>query len=143
MASILKVDTITGVATAGSIAITGEGNSTTTNLQQGLLKMGCNFQGNSTAAIRDSFNNSSILDNGSGDYRFTFTNAMNNVNYSTTCGQASLGSDYRYIAMLKGSSSALSNYTAASFEVLVNQVQNGYSADDLVYIGLKVSGDLA
>ena len=38
MASILKVDTITGVATAGSIAITGEGNSTTTNLQQGLAK---------------------------------------------------------------------------------------------------------
>ena len=143
MASILKVDTITGVSTAGSIAVIGEGNSTTTNLQQGLLKMWCNFQGNSTAAIRDSFNNSSILDNGSGDYRFTFTNAMNNVNYSTTCGQAALGSDYRYIAMLKGSSSALSNYTAASFEVLVNQVQNGYSADDLVYIGLKVSGDLA
>ena len=31
MASILKVDTITGVTTAGSIAITGEGNSATTN----------------------------------------------------------------------------------------------------------------
>ena len=40
MASILKVDTITGVTTAGSIAITGEGNSTTTNLQQGLAKSG-------------------------------------------------------------------------------------------------------
>ena len=38
MASILKVDTITGVTTAGSISITGEGNSTTTNLQQGLAK---------------------------------------------------------------------------------------------------------
>ena len=30
MASQLKVDTITGVTTAGSVAVTGEGNSTTT-----------------------------------------------------------------------------------------------------------------
>ena len=45
MASILKVDTITGVSTAGSIAVTGEGNSTTTNLQQGLAKVWINFDG--------------------------------------------------------------------------------------------------
>ena len=46
MASELKVDKFTGVTTAGSILVTGEGNSTTTNLQQGLLNglqydMGC------------------------------------------------------------------------------------------------------
>jgi len=35
MASELKVDKFTGVTTAGSILVTGEGNSTTTNLQQG------------------------------------------------------------------------------------------------------------
>ena len=38
MASELKVDKFTGVTTAGSILVTGEGNSTTTNLQQGLAK---------------------------------------------------------------------------------------------------------
>ena len=38
MASTLKINTLTGVSTAGSIAVTGEGNSTTTNLQQGLVK---------------------------------------------------------------------------------------------------------
>ncbi len=38
MASELKVDKFTGVTTAGSILVTGEGNSTTTNLQQGLCK---------------------------------------------------------------------------------------------------------
>ena len=38
MASELKVDKFTGVTTAGSILVTGEGNSTTTNLQQGLGK---------------------------------------------------------------------------------------------------------
>tara|TARA_R100000322_G_scaffold58556_1_gene36120 strand:- start:182 stop:307 length:126 start_codon:yes stop_codon:yes gene_type:complete len=38
MTSQLNVDKITGVSTAGSITVTGEGNSTTTNLQQGLCK---------------------------------------------------------------------------------------------------------
>ena len=38
MTSTLKVNTLTGVSTAGSIAVTGEGNSPTTNLQQGLAK---------------------------------------------------------------------------------------------------------
>ena len=45
MASQLKVDTLTGVTTAGSIVVTGEGNSTTTNLQQGLAKAWCHFDG--------------------------------------------------------------------------------------------------
>ncbi len=39
MASELKVDKFTGVTTAGSIDVTGEGNSTTTNLQQGFAKV--------------------------------------------------------------------------------------------------------
>ena len=37
--STVKVNTLTGTTTAGSIAVTGEGNSTTTNLQQGLCKV--------------------------------------------------------------------------------------------------------
>ena len=45
MASQLKVNTLTGVTTAGSIAVTGEGNSTTTNLQQGLAKAWITFNG--------------------------------------------------------------------------------------------------
>ena len=44
MASELKVDKFTGVTTAGSIDVTGEGNSTTTNLQQGLAKIGVNYE---------------------------------------------------------------------------------------------------
>ena len=36
--SEIKTDKLTGVSTAGSILVTGEGNSTTTNLQQGLAK---------------------------------------------------------------------------------------------------------
>jgi len=90
MASILKVDTITGVSTAGSIAITGEGNSTTTNLQQGLAKAwgDCTHE----AAITDSLNLSGGVDNGVGDYTYSFTNNMAAGNYSIpiNVGYASL-----------------------------------------------------
>ena len=75
MASILKVDTITGVTTAGSIAITGEGNSTTTNLQQGLTK--AFIIAESDATDIGSFNISGTTDNGTGDYTYNLTNNMN------------------------------------------------------------------
>ena len=42
-----------------------------------------NFNGTGTVAIRDSYNVSSITDNGTGDYLVNFTNAMANVNYAT------------------------------------------------------------
>jgi hypothetical protein len=38
--STIKTNTLTGTTTAGSISVTGEGNSTTTNLQQGLVNIG-------------------------------------------------------------------------------------------------------
>lgn len=44
-------------------------------------KMWINFNGTGTISIRDSFNVASITDNGTGDYTFTFTNAMPNANY--------------------------------------------------------------
>tara|TARA_R100001015_G_C4620558_1_gene177531 strand:+ start:1553 stop:1954 length:402 start_codon:yes stop_codon:yes gene_type:complete len=83
MASELKVDKITGVTTAGSISVTGEGNSTTTNLQQGLAKSWANLNG-SSFGLRDSFNIASATDSGTGLYDHAFTSAMSNVNYSGT-----------------------------------------------------------
>ena len=83
MASTLKINTLTGVTTAGSIAVTGEGNSTTTNLQQGLAKVFCNFDGTSTVSIRDSQNTASITDVGTGIYTVNFSNSMANDDYAT------------------------------------------------------------
>ena len=78
MASELKVNTLTGVSTAGSIAVTAEGNSTTTNLQQGLAKSTIHYdQDNNT--IRDSFNVSSNADSAAGLWTYTVTNAYSNI----------------------------------------------------------------
>jgi len=81
MASVLKVDTITGVTTAGSVAVTGEGNSTTTNLQQGLAKVLISINCSGTAAANDSFNVTSITDNAAGDMSIAITNNMGNSDY--------------------------------------------------------------
>jgi len=79
----LKTNTLTGTSTAGSIAVTGEGNSTTTNLQQGLCKGWVQFDGTASgAAERDSFNLSGMTDHGTGDYTSTLTNALANNDYS-------------------------------------------------------------
>jgi len=83
MASELKVDKITGVTTAGSIDVTGEGNSTTTNLQQGLVKSWNCLNGTGTIAVRDSFNVSSIVDITTGSYRTIVTNNLVNSDYAT------------------------------------------------------------
>ena len=90
MASILKVNTIQGASTAGSIEITGEGNSTTTNLQQGLCKMWCrvNYSGG-TPINSDSLNVSSLDDDGTGDIDYNFTNNVASLNCSTVGSSAS------------------------------------------------------
>ncbi len=53
-----------------------EGGNATTNTVQGLAKSWVNFNGGGTSAgatitPRDSFNNASITDNGTGDYTVT------------------------------------------------------------------------
>ena len=76
MASELKVDKFTGVTTAGSIDVTGEGNSTTTNLQQGLAKSWLTMDGTGTVGIVDSFNIGSITDVTTGDYSHTYSSNL-------------------------------------------------------------------
>ena len=83
---------LTQIINAGigsSNTVTSEGGNVTTSLQQGLCKAWVNFDGTGTIAERDSFNigaNSSNLaaltDNGTGDYTVSYTNIMNNSNYS-------------------------------------------------------------
>tara|TARA_R100000149_G_scaffold54801_1_gene24079 strand:- start:1064 stop:1474 length:411 start_codon:yes stop_codon:yes gene_type:complete len=92
MASELKVNTLTGVSTAGSIAVTAEGNSTTTNLQQGLAKVWAYFnQASSSSTPADSFNVSSIDDDSAGDFDVNYTNAMVNNTYASAFNSDAVG----------------------------------------------------
>ena len=84
--STILVNTLTGTTTAGSIAVTGEGNSTTTNLQQGVAKAWMDLNGVGTIAVNDSLNIASVTDSGTGRYDPFFTNSMNTANYSSALG---------------------------------------------------------
>ena len=143
MASQLKVDTITGVTTAGSIAVTGEGNSTTTNLQQGLCKCWINFDGSAgSIAAADSFNSSGLTDNGSGDYTIAFTNDFGNANYA--CGNGSVNAGSSRITGLSGTNNA---YAAGSAREIFSVTNDGESdaatSDNANPVRLTYFGDLA
>jgi hypothetical protein len=56
----------------------------TQNGMRGIAKAWVNYNG-SGAAIRNSFNVSSITVNGAGDYTVNFTTAMANANYAVAC----------------------------------------------------------
>ena len=87
MASILKVDELQGIVSAGDIIVTSEGGSATQSLQQGLAKCWVNFNGQGTIAARDSFNLSSLDDNGTGDYGVNMSSVFSSANHSAhgTC----------------------------------------------------------
>ena len=138
MASILKVDTITGVATAGSIAVTGEGNSTTTNLQQGLGKSFGSIELGTT--LVESFNQSSFTDVTTGVFTYNFTNSMANKNHVTT------GNNMRNAANGFGHTAALGNasdtsFTTTSAPMIYTNVSN--NSEDMRRCMAVTHGDLA
>ena len=115
MASELKVDKFTGVTTAGSIDVTGEGNSTTTNLQQGLAKAWSHLNVSSgTPAIRDSLNIGSLTDVGTGNTTNTFTNPMNNDDFAvpSSCDAFNISSVESYATTGYGHRTANSSASA-------------------------------
>ena len=75
------------ITTSGDVNVKGEGTATT-NLRQGLAKHWILLNGSGTIAVTDSFNNTSITDNGTGDYTVTIANNMNNATFSVTTGGA-------------------------------------------------------
>ena len=77
--STIKTNTLTGTSTAGSILVTGEGGSTTTNLQQGLCKGWASVQLDDT--VMDNLNLTTFTDNGTGDITHNFVNPMGNINF--------------------------------------------------------------
>ena len=83
--STLKTNTLTGVSVAGSIAVTGEGNSTTTNLQRGLTKVWIDIP-EGQASINDSFNVATLTDTGTGDGAVNFTSSFANTTYCVLTG---------------------------------------------------------
>ena len=142
MASQLKVDTIKGVTTAGSIAVTGEGNSTTTNLQQGLGKSWIYLKGNDTFGIQDSHNTASATDNGEGDYTSARTSAFSNDDYATSAlCSATTGGNPHYNFTVENQDTRVRSTT--SLRIYILNSQSGQGANDAIDSSITFFGDLA
>ena len=141
MASTLKINTLTGVSTAGSIAVTGEGNSTTTNLQQGLAKVWINMDGTGTIATKDSLNVSGITDNNTGQYRVAYTNNMSDTEYALA--QGADGTNNGTVCSIGFGDSQNSGLASTHYDhESRGGVGSGNLADTVITTG-SVHGDLA
>ena len=93
-----------------------------------------NFNGTGTVAIRDSYNVSSITDNGAGDYTINFATAMADANYSGSFGFS-----------LNTSGAPAVQYIATGYPVDANgfrikTTSTGGVATDLAYVGVQIMG---
>ena len=141
--STLVIDTIQGKTTAGSINVRGEG-SNNTNLQQGLCKAWNHINDADAGTIvqGDSFNMSSAIDNGTGRFRFPFTNNMANANY-VHVGNPGPATDYYMQIAIKDAAdqNSVSRRSTSSFAIRIRNAGN--ADDDVEDVGVGFIGDLA
>ena len=134
MASILKVDELRGIVSAGDITVTSEGGAATQSLQQGLAKSWINLDGTASGATaRDSFNVASTTDNGTGQYTATFTNSMTNDDYAHNV--TARGASIVFGSIRDGS------YATSTMGMYI--FNTGGSLTDATYVIAALHGDLA
>ena len=123
--STLKADTIQ--STSGGAA---------TLTKQYAAKFWVSFNGTGTAAIRDSFNSSSLTDNATGNFTNTYANAMNNINYCIDIAAS------RYMSVISDSAGfGGTDPTTTTVRIGTYNSVPQYSDGD--FTSVKVTGDLA
>jgi hypothetical protein len=135
MASELKVDKFTGVTTAGSIDVVGEGNSTTTNLQQGLAKC-WHLMDHAGGSTLDSFNVTSFTDQATGHYRTVIASDMASANYVTTGSNVQGDTEYFSCLISDGDVN-----TATNCDYKIVNMSGTINDNDI--INVVIHGDLA
>ena len=125
--SDIRANTISNVAGTGPIDLH----------KQSAAKAWVNFNGTGTVAIRDSFNVSSLTDNGTGDYTVSLSNSMADANY-THGGMAGMD-----ISSLLNVSQNRNTYppTASTSRYEITYVN--LTKYDSFFVGMQLFGDLA
>jgi hypothetical protein len=132
MASELRVNTLKDAAGANSVGMA--------YVAGGSAKHWANFNG-STMAVNDSFNQSSVTDNGTGDYSPQLTSSMSNDDYSLQCNGRETGS-ITFVRSLGGiTAKATGQFRYGS--VYVTSLGGGSTAFDSPEQNTSLVGDLA
>ena len=131
MASELRVNTLNDASGNNSVALA--------TVAEGSAKGWVNFNGTATFngsddEIRDSFNITSTIDQGSGDYDFGYTTNMSNENYAVAG-----------IANGSGASNAMINLDGAitSSAVVLRTINTADNRQDSDHVLVVVHGDRA
>jgi len=140
--STLLLNTLTGKTSAGSIVVTGEGGSTTTNMQNGLTKVWIIYN-KSDDSITDSLNVSSDTDNAGGDQTISYTNNMATAKGYHAQGVSAHTSDVTDNALHNQpkEDDSLATSSVRMVAIYVNPSTSGIS--DRNYHSTVVIGDLA
>jgi len=116
----------------------GTVSTSSANVIRGSAKAWVNFNG-STAAIRSSYNVSSITKISTGNYTVTFTNAMSNIDYAITASSSNQGT-YGSIICAINSTSTGGNQprtpTTTTAGITTEQTSIGYI--DTSYVCVQV-----
>ena len=129
----------------GQTTIVGEGGSTTTNLQQGLIKQWVNLTAATPAyKTNGSFNASTLTDEGVGRYEYPFTSPMGNNDYSAVgCASTKGGANsYSFIVTTGDSADTYGLHSSASIR-FNTYAYNATTLSDPDTTNSMVSGDLA
>jgi hypothetical protein len=126
-----------------NIQATGE---TASRAVSGVAAAWVNLQGSGTAVVRDSHNNSSITDNGNGDYTITVSSALANANYAVLHGvsqgeAAATTSSAGIKTSGTGNDDSLVTYSTTATRMIIKR-SNG-SNEDTILVCNSLQGDLA
>ena len=91
-----------------------------------LARAWINFDGTGTVEIKDSFNVSSITDNGSGDYFVTFAVAMPNKVYAVTLASNHQDSNTRQVGLTGNGDHSDNDYITTGFRVTIERPDTNF-----------------
>jgi len=132
MTSVLNVDTIADKAGTGPVGLT----------KQVAAKAYANFNGTGTAAVRDSFNLSSLADNGTGDFTTSFSSSFSNNDY--TVGGTTRSPGVASGGVYNGPSDSDSDQATGSLRgYTITTTSGSVTVADVSYCFPQFIGDLA
>jgi hypothetical protein len=109
----------------------------TSYITNGSAKVWCNVNQTSTQAIRDSFNVSSITDDGTGQTDIAYTSNMSSADYGFTCGKGRTSAQ-------NGGVIAHTNDTDPTASLIrIMSFQENNTTIDEARANVSVNGDLA
>jgi hypothetical protein len=111
--------------------------------KQSAAKAWANLNGTGTIALRASFNVSSVVDNGTGDYSFNYTNALNSANYSRSGFARSDVSAFDFVSPSASSSHIITTSSVRMGVVSLNTSAAHDTGYDVVEVCTVIHGDLA